>query len=121
MKTAVIILGHGSRNDGSDKAIKRIAAEVKRAGKFGIVEYAFLQYVQPSPQEAVERCVGKGATKIVVVPFFMQPGAHVTRHVPAFIEEARKHNPTLDIRMTDFVGNHPLMTHIVIDQVKKAK
>jgi sirohydrochlorin ferrochelatase len=120
VKTAVVILGHGSRSGGADQAIKRIAAEVKRAGNFGIVEHAFLQYVQPTLPETLETCLRQGANNIVIVPFFMQPGAHVTKDIPAFLGKARKQHPNLGIIVTDFVGNHPLMTEIVLDLVKKS-
>lgn len=119
MKTAVIILGHGSRNGGADEAIKRTAAELKRVGDFVSVEYAFLQYVQPALPETLETCIRQGASNIVIVPFFMQAGAHVTRHIPDLVEKAKKQHPGVNIAVTDYAGTHPLMTKIVEDLVKK--
>ncbi len=114
MKTAVIVLGHGSRS-GGDSTVGGVAASVKIRGGFEIVEYAFLQYVRPTPEEALDRCVRQGAKKIVIVPFFMQQGAHVTKGIPAFVERAKRLNPAVDIVVTDFAGSHPLMTDIVLD------
>jgi sirohydrochlorin ferrochelatase len=119
VKTAVIILGHGSRSGGADEAIKQIAAEVRRAGNFLLVEHAFLQYVQPALPETLETCIRQGANNIVIIPFFMQAGAHVTRHVPDLVEKAKKRHPEVNIAVTDYVGTHPLMTKIVEDLVKK--
>lgn len=119
MKTAVIILGHGSRSGGADEAIKQIAAEVKRVGDFVSVEHAFLQYVQPTLPETLEACIRQGANNIVIVPFFMQAGAHVTRHIPDLVEKAKMRHPGINIAVTDYVGAHPLMTKIVEDLVKK--
>ena len=121
MKTAVIIMGHGSRSGGADETVKRIADKVKKSGGHEIVEYAFLQYVQPTPREALEHCIRQRAKKIVIVPFFMQPGTHVTRDIPAFVEMAKKDHPDIDIMTTDFVGSHPLMEKIVEDLVEKTK
>jgi len=120
VKTAVIILGHGSRNEGADEAIKRITAEVKRAGNFVLVEHAFLQYVQPTLPETLETCIRQGANNIVIVPFFMQAGAHVTRHIPDLVEKAKKRHPGVTIAVTDYAGTHPLMTKIVEDLVRKS-
>lgn len=117
MKSAVIILGHGSRSAGADKTVQRIAAEVKKRGGYEIVEQAFLQLSSPSLRETIEACARKDAGRIVIVPFFMQSGAHVTRDIPALIEEARKKHPGVEILMTDFVGAHPLMAEIVMDLV----
>jgi sirohydrochlorin ferrochelatase len=121
VKTAVIILGHGSRSGGGDATIKQVAAAVMMRGGCEIVEHAFLQHVRPTSEEALDRCVRQGAEKIVIVPFFMQPGAHVTKDIPAFLAKARKQHPTLDIKVTDFVGAHPLMTDIVLDLVRKTQ
>ena len=70
MRTAVIILFHGSRAEGADETAQRIAADVGRRGNFGVVTAAFLQHVKPDLMEAVHACVRQGAGKIVVVPFF---------------------------------------------------
>ncbi len=121
MKSAVIILGHGSRSAGADKAVRRIAVEVKKRGGYEIVEHAFLQHTSPGLMDTIDACAHKDAGRIVIVPFFMQPGAHVIRDVPALIEEARKNHPGVQILMTDFVGSHPLMVEIVMDLVGKAK
>ncbi|HLE41225.1 MAG TPA: CbiX/SirB N-terminal domain-containing protein [Nitrospirota bacterium] len=119
MKSAVIILGHGSRSAGADKAIQRIVVEVKKRGGHEIVEQAFLQHTLPALMETIESCARKNAERIVIVPYFMQPGAHVTRDIPALIEQARKKHPGIEILMTDFVGSHPLMAEIVMDLVQR--
>ncbi|HUI68094.1 MAG TPA: CbiX/SirB N-terminal domain-containing protein [Nitrospirota bacterium] len=121
MKTAVIILGHGSHSGGADETVKRVAAEVKESGCYEIVVHAFLQYTTPTPQNALENCIRHQAQKIVIVPFFMQPGAHVTRDIPELVDKARKLYPDLDIVVTDYVGAHPLMAKIVEDLVDKTK
>ena len=121
MKKAVIILGHGSRGGGNDIALKRIAEELQRSMSEIIVEYAFLQYAQPSAEAALDRCIAHGVKEIVIVPFFMQAGGHVTRDIPAFLEKARARHPECDIRATDYVGAHPLMTQVVLDLLDKKK
>ncbi len=121
MKTAVIILGHGSRGGGNDAALKRIVEALRRSSGVDIIEYAFLQYAQPTADAALDRCIRQGANEIVIVPFFMQAGAHVTRDIPDFIRKARTQYPECDIRSTDHVGAHPLMTQIVMDLAGASK
>jgi len=118
VKTAVIILGHGSRSAGSEAALQAVVAEMKKGGH-AIVEHAFLQYVPPAPREALERCIGQRAERIVIVPFFLQAGAHVTRDIPALLSEARKEHPGIEIIVTDYVGAHPLMAKIVEELADK--
>jgi sirohydrochlorin ferrochelatase len=121
MKTAVIILGHGSRGGGNDTAVKQVVAAIRESVSSNIVEYAFLQYAQPTPDEVLDRCIEQGAKKILIIPFFMQSGAHVTKDIPSFLEGARKKYPMIDIRVTDYVGAHPLMEQIVADLIRKSR
>ena len=118
MRTAVIILGHGSRSTGSEAAVKAVAAEMRHAGH-AIVEHAFLQYVPPTPQDALGRCIEQKADRIVIVPFFLQAGAHVTKDIPELVERARKAHPGVEIVVTEYVGAHPLMAKVVEELVKQ--
>lgn len=118
MKTAVIILGHGSKSKGADGTVQKIAAEVKNLAGYDIVEHAFLQYIKPTLKDACESCIRKKAGKIIIVPFFMQPGMHVTRNIPELVEKIKKLHPGIDIVVTDYTGAHPLMPKIVEDLVK---
>jgi sirohydrochlorin ferrochelatase len=119
VKTAVIILGHGSKKAGAGDALRRILAEVKKQGGYDVIEQAFLQYVKPTLADALEHCVLQKSDSIVIVPFFMQSGAHVTKDIPELVEKAKKRHPGVDITVTDYVGAHPLMAKIVEDLIKK--
>lgn len=118
MKTAVIILGHGSRTGDADSSIRRVAADAKSNGGFELAAHAFLQYMRPHPEEVVEHFVRAGAGRIVIVPFFLQPGAHVTRDVPALASLMKSRYPDVEFVVTDIVGSHPLMATIVIERVR---
>jgi sirohydrochlorin ferrochelatase len=91
-----------------------------KAGEFAVVEHAFLQYVSPSLQDVLSRCVGQKVDRIVIVPFFLQAGAHVTKDIPELVEKAHKQYPSVDIIVTGYVGAHPLMARIVEDLVESS-
>ncbi len=121
MKTAVIILGHGSRRQGASDPLADLAFALKNDRRIDIVEHAFLQYVPPSLPEIVAHCVRQGAERVVIVPFFVQPGAHVTRDIPELVEQLRRQYPRVIFAVTGHVGGHPLMMKIVTDLVGNAK
>jgi sirohydrochlorin ferrochelatase len=120
VKTAVIILFHGSREERAAEAADRIVAAVTARGGYDVIERAFLQYAQPDLPAAVERCVQQGAGRIVVVPFFMQTGTHVTSDVPRVLREFCARHPGVTVAVSDAVGTHPLMAEIVADLVRKS-
>jgi len=117
MKTAVIILGHGSRREGAGGPLQGLAAAVRQRGGHAAVEHAFLQYATPMFPEAVDRIVAAGAERVVIVPFFVQPGHHVTGDIPRLVREAQVKHPSLAFQVTDYVGAHPMMAQIVEDLV----
>lgn len=119
VKTAVIILFHGSRAEGAAKLARRIASEVDALGRFGFVTTAFLQHQTPGLVEAVRDCVQQGAGKVVVVPFFLQLGVHVAADIPLQLDQAKKRYSDLQIFATDAVGTHPQMAEIVADLVRQ--
>lgn len=117
VKTAVILLFHGSGSESATPAAHRLAEQVKRLGGYDSVETAFLRHVQPDLVEAVGHAVRQGAERIAVVPFFMQAGGHVVKDIPVIIEKARQAWPGVEIIITDHVGSHPMMANIVTDLV----
>ncbi len=121
VKTAVIILGHGSKRQGAGDPLAGLATAVRNGHGVEIVEHAFLQYVPPSLPEMVAQCVDRGAERVVIVPFFVLPGAHVIKDIPEIVEQLRRQYPGTVFAVTDHVGGHPLMAQIVADLVGKAR
>jgi len=121
MKTAVIILGHGSRRNGAGDPLQALAEAVRQRGGYVAVEHAFIQYATPTFAEAVDSSLRQGAERIVVVPFFVQPGNHVSRDIPRMVHEAQREHPSVAFQVADHVGAHPMMAQIVEDLVAKVE
>ena len=121
MKRAVVILGHGSRSEGADDSILQAEARIRNSGNYDVVVHAFLQYALPSLGDVLEDCIRHQVTKVVVVPFFMQSGAHVSTDIPELVKTMRKKHPQLEIVVTDYVGGHLFMVDIIFDLIKKTE
>ncbi len=121
VNTAVIILFHGSKAEGSGEIVQRILSGVRRSGTYKIVEGAFLRHSQPGFMEVVQSCIQLNVREIVVVPFFLQMGMHVTADIPVLIEKVKKKYPDLQISATEAVGSHPRMIDIILDLAEEKK
>jgi sirohydrochlorin ferrochelatase len=121
VKRAVVILGHGSRSEGASDSILQAAARVRNSANYDVVVHAFLQHAPPSLGDVLEECIRQQVAKVVVVPFFMQPGAHVSTDIPELVKTVRRKYPQLKIVVTDYVGGHPLMVDIIEDLIKKTE
>lgn len=118
-KTGVIILGHGSKLKKANDTILTVVANVKKNG-LRIVEPAYLQLARPALSESVKKVVRKGCRRIVVVPFFLFMGNHVSRDIPKAIEaEARVHK-SVEFVYAKNIGQDSRISDIVMDRIKEA-
>jgi precorrin-8X/cobalt-precorrin-8 methylmutase len=94
MPPGVIILCHGSRGERGivevPETLKRIADGVKPLLPPGVeVIGAALQFNHPTLGEAVESLVAQGIPRIVIIPYFLFTGRHITEDIPKLVEKLR--------------------------------
>jgi len=91
----IIIVDHGSTRDESNKMLEQLTGlfAERFTGKWTIVEPAHMEIAEPSIATAYANCVKRGATRIVVCPFFLGPGKHWTHDIPRLSAEAAKEFP----------------------------
>ncbi len=90
-QTGVIILAHGSRGERGivevPEALRMVTEEVKRLLPPGVEAIgAALQFNHPNLEEAVESLAVRGVDRVVIMPYFLFPGRHITEHIPQLIE-----------------------------------
>lgn len=90
MKHGVIIVDHGSRRTQSNQMLEEVARLFGERFQtaYDIVEPAHMELAEPSIASAYARCVERGATRVVVCPFFLGPGKHWTGDIPRLTAEA---------------------------------
>lgn len=116
----IIILGHGSNLKKANLLVRRVAAEIKNRSGLSIVEPAYLQLCKPSLQEAINKLVQKGCRKVIIVPFFLFIGNHVSRDIPDVIEQEAKIHREVDFVYTKNLGHDQRINDIVMDRVREA-
>jgi sirohydrochlorin ferrochelatase len=119
MKNGIVIVDHGSRRCESNQMLEEIATLF--AGRFAeiyeIVEPAHMELAEPSIATAYERCVARGATRIVVCPFFLGPGKHWTADIPRLAAEAAAKNPNTEYHVTMPLGIDELILELLAKRV----
>ena len=117
---AVVLLGHDSRLAGGTCGLEPVAARVAALLGGARVEEAFLQLAQPNLDEAVARCVAAGAERIVVVPFFLFPGAHVQEDIPQALERLAAVYPRVTLHLAEVLGGHPKLAEVAAERAREA-
>jgi sirohydrochlorin ferrochelatase len=116
-KNGIVIVDHGSRREESNQLLEQIAALFAQrfAEKYDIVEPAHMEIAEPSIAAAYDRCVKRGATRVIVCPFFLGPGKHWTSDIPRLAAEAAQQHPHTTYHVT-----HPLgIDDLILDLLEK--
>jgi sirohydrochlorin ferrochelatase len=116
-RLGVVLVDHGSRRADANRRHEAFVEEWKQRGRFGIVEAAHMELAEPSLGAAFDSCVAAGATLVVIAPYFLWPGDHWDRDIPALAAEAAQRHPGVRHLVAAPLGPHPLLGDIVEDRV----
>jgi sirohydrochlorin ferrochelatase len=120
MKTAILLMAHGSRIAEANDAARQIAAMLQQITGFEIVEVAFRELHQPDIQQGIDACVARGAQRILMMPYFLFMGAHVLHDLPEEIETAQRRHPGLVMEMGRHLGVDRKLAELVAQRVQES-
>jgi sirohydrochlorin ferrochelatase len=116
-KLGVIIVDHGSRRDESNALLVDVANQFAAAVGLAIVEPAHMELAEPSIATAFGRCVARGATTVVVFPYFLLPGRHWHEDIPQLTAAAARQHPGILYLVTAPFALHPLMAEVMRERI----
>jgi len=114
---SLLIVAHGSRREGSNEEVRQLAqriAENQRC-QFDEVSAAFLEIAEPSIPDGVEQCILRGATDVVVFPYFLAAGRHVVDDIPEQVSPVQVKYPEVAIRIATHLGKSEALPDIILE------
>src|SRR5215211_4456902 len=81
--TAILLIAHGSRHAPANDDLHQLAARFAARGDHAIVEPCFLELAEPDIPAGGDRCVARGATRVLMIPYFLSAGVHLLRDLTA--------------------------------------
>ncbi len=121
MKTGIAIFAHGSSVASANDSVRAVAGRVARQGGFELVEAAFLEQGTPDLAEAVARLAARGASRILVVPYFLTLGLHLQRDLPRIVADIARIQTGVEIRVTSPLDGHPAMAQALIERAREGE
>jgi precorrin-8X/cobalt-precorrin-8 methylmutase len=118
-RDAILLIGHGSREQDASRAMERIAVEVATRAAC-MVETAYLQLITPTVLDGVDACVARGAETITVMPYFLHSGRHVVSDLPALLDQATARHPGVRFHVAHPLGFSDALADLVIERVQTA-
>jgi sirohydrochlorin ferrochelatase len=120
MKTAILMMAHGSRIAEANDAAREVAVMVQEMTGFEIVEVSFRELHEPNIQQGIDACVARGAGRILLMPYFLFMGAHVQHDLPEEVKMAQTRHPGLIMEMGGHLGAHHKLAEIETERIGEA-
>ncbi len=118
-ETAVLLIAHGSRHDPANEDLRRMASRLAERGDYRIVEPAFLELAGPDIAAGGDRCVDRGAARVLMVPYFLSAGVHLIRDLTAARDALSRRHPAVEFRLGPPLGPDPLLERLVADRARQ--
>ncbi|CAI5466302.1 unnamed protein product [Closterium sp. Yama58-4] len=113
-EVGVVVVDHGSRRDESNRQLDVFVGVFQQETGYSIVEPAHMEIAEPSIAAAFTRCVQRGARGVIVCPYFLSPGRHWQRDIPALAAEAAsQHGNKVPFIVTAPIGVHALVARVL--------
>jgi sirohydrochlorin ferrochelatase len=116
-RTAVLLIAHGSRQAAANDDLHQLAARFAARGDYPIVEASFLELAEPDIAAGGVRCVVRGASRVLMVPYFLSAGVHLARDLIAARNELERVHPRVEFRLGPPLGPHPLLDDLVAERI----
>jgi precorrin-8X/cobalt-precorrin-8 methylmutase len=115
--TGILVVGHGSpraeANQGFMSLVDRVA---RRLGSSRVLP-AFFSIAQPDIPRQTAELAKSGVRHVLLMPYFLYSGQHVTVDIPALLEECGKQFPDVSFEMLPTLENEPLLEDLVVDRL----
>ena len=116
---ALLLIDHGSRRSEANELLEDIAESIRRRQPELIVHTAHLEIAEPNIAQAFTRCVEDGAKQIIVHPFMLGKGRHVTEDIPEQVALAAEHHKYADYAITEPLGRASALISVIVEQYRK--
>ncbi len=117
---AIIILGHGSRVPEAAKNMEIVASLLKKKYDLQMVEVCHMSRLGPHYPETLARCVQRGATEVLVIPYFLNNGLHIRLDIPEMMKAGAEKYPHVKMIFGKHLGFDPMYADIIYQRIQES-
>ncbi|MFM2486688.1 sirohydrochlorin chelatase [Celerinatantimonas yamalensis] len=122
MSTAFLLVAHGSRrtlsNDEVMALTKQLASRMSEC--FSSISCAFLELAEPAFESALAGLLEQGNTAIVIFPYFLAAGAHVSHDIPTIVSQLQTQYPNCQITVLAHLGKQRELAGLIEQAVLRS-
>ncbi len=111
--TALLLIAHGSRRPEANADLVYVAEAMWERGRYPIVQVSYLELAEPGIEAGGVLCVERGATTVILLPYFLSPGKHMVEDLTAARDRLRERFPDVRFTLAEPLGRHPLLLDVL--------
>ena len=115
-KTRVLIVGHGSPRPQANEAFLAIAERVSIRLGMPVLP-TFFSLARPNIEDRVGQLAAEGVRHVVLMPYFLYTGQHVSKDIPALLAECRQKFPEVTIKVLPTLEGEAGLVEIVAERL----
>jgi sirohydrochlorin cobaltochelatase len=119
MNGAVLIVGHGSREERANRELEALVARHRTLLAGAEVAHAYVELARPLVDEALAD-LGARHRRVVVLPLFLFLVGHAKNDIPIALHRARAAYPQVQLLSGRELGLHPLLLEILFQRAAVA-
>lgn len=116
-RTAILLIAHGSRQASANDDLHQLVVRLEEQGEYPIIEAAFLELAEPDIETGARNCLVRGATRILMIPYFLSAGVHLLRDLATARDSLSKEFPEHQFRLASALGPDPLLERLVLERI----
>ena len=116
---SLLLIGHGTRSaEGADE-LHRFAAAVAKARPQLAVAAGFIEFVEPTLDQAIGGLVEAGANRVVAIPLLLFGAGHLKDDGPSALARARTRHLDTTFSYGQALGVHPHVLSTIEDRIRE--
>ena len=76
-----------------------------------------MEFIEPHPDQSIRNMVNQGLEQMVVIPYLLGQGKHVTVEMDEILDDLRAELPSLGLYLAESLGPDPRMADIIVERV----
>lgn len=112
---ALVVIAHGSRFEAANQEIIDLCARLQTGG-LDRVYPAFLELAEPTIPQAGEAAATSGARWVVLCPYFLSAGRHVTTDLEDHRQALARRHAGIEFLLAPPLGPDPMLDRLLIER-----
>lgn len=117
-ETLLLVVGRGTNDSDANSNVSKVARMLWEGMGFGWAEVAYSGVAYPLVNQALERVVRLGYTRVIVFPYFLFTGILVKR-IYDWTDEAASAHPQVEFLKAPYLKDHPLVIDSFVERVEE--